>query len=97
MALEDARSDGVGYLRGGVRCLIRDGKGGSILRQVQDFTEPSMRIGPVDVFKDNKGVIKPAVNKHTSRRTKHIDMKHHFARDLCDAGKVRVVYVKEED
>ena len=31
------------------------------LRQVQDFMEPSMRIGAVKVFEDNEGAIKLAV------------------------------------
>ena len=77
MALEDARSEGVGYLRGGVRSLIRGGKVGYICEAgVQNCIEPSMRIGVVDVLDDNDGIIKLAVNKQVSRRTKHIDVKH---------------------
>ena len=61
--------------------------------------EPSMRIGAVNVFEDNEGAIKLAANKHATRRTKHIDVKHHLVRDAGDAGKVRVVYkyVRTED
>ena len=33
-----------------------------LLRQLQDFMKLSMRIGVVDVFEDNKGAIKLAVN-----------------------------------
>ena len=43
-----------------------------LLRQVQDFVEPSIRIGAVNVLEDNEGVIKLAV---ASRRTKHVDVK----------------------
>ena len=64
---------------------------------MQDFVEPSMRISAVNVFEDNKGAIKLVVHKHASRRTKHIDVKHHLVRDACDAEKVRVVYVRTED
>ena len=67
------------------------------LRQVQGFMVPSMRIGTVNVFEDNEGAIKLAVNIHASRRAKHIDMKQHLVRDACDAGKVRVVYARTED
>ena len=56
-----------------------------------------MRIGAVNVFEDNEGAIELAVNKHASRRTKCIDVKHHLARGTCDAGKVRIVYVRTED
>ena len=66
------------------------------LRQVQDFMEPSMGIGAIHVFEDNEGAIRLEVNKHASRSTKHIDLKHNLMRDVCDAGKVRVVYVRTE-
>ena len=66
------------------------------LRQVQDFMELSMMIGAVDVFDDNEGAIKLAMNKHASRRIKNIDGKHHLVRDACDVGKVRVFHVRTE-
>ena len=59
--------------------------------------EPSMRVGAVNVFEDNEGAIKLATNKHASRRTKRIDVKHHLVRDASDARKVRVAYVRSED
>ena len=67
------------------------------LRQVQRFMEPSMRVGAVNVFEHNEGAIKLATNKHASRRTKHIDVKHHLVRDASDARRVRVAYVRTED
>ena len=67
------------------------------LRQVQEFMEPSStRVGAVNVFEDNEGAIKLATNKYASRRTKHIDVKHHLARDASDARKIRVAYVRSE-
>ena len=93
LTLEDSSSDSVGYLRGGVRCLIRGGKGGSIFEISAGFHGPSMRISAFNAFEDNKGAIKLAVNKHASRRTWHVDVKHHLVRDACEAGKIRVVYV----
>ena len=67
------------------------------LRQVQDFMEPTMRIGAVNVFEHNEGAIKLAVNKHASRRTKHIDVKYHLVRDAGDTGKAKVVAVVVDD
>ena len=59
--------------------------------------EPSIKVGAVNVFEDNKGAIKLATNKHASRRTEHIDLKHHLVRDASDPRKVKVVYVRSED
>ena len=64
-------------------------------RQVQEFMEPSMRVGAVNVFENNEGAIKLATNKHASRRTKHIGVKHHLVRDASDARKV--AHVRSED
>ena len=41
----------------------------------QDFMEPSTKIVAVNVFEDNEGIVKLAVNKHASRSTKHINVK----------------------
>ena len=49
------------------------------------------------VFEHNEGTIKLAANKDASRRTKNIDVKRHLVKKMCDAGKVRLVYVRTED
>ena len=59
--------------------------------------EPSMRVGAANVFEDDEEAIKLATNKHASRRTEHIDVKHHLVRDASDARKVRVAYVRLDD
>ena len=41
---------------------------------------PSMKASAVNVFEDNEGAIKLVTNKHASRRTKHIDVKHHLVK-----------------
>ena len=51
----------------------------------------------VNVFNDNEGAIKLAVRKHANRSTNHIGVKHNLVRDACDAGKLRVMYVRTED
>ena len=38
-----------------------------------------------------------AKNKHSSKRTRHIDVKHLVVRDAVQEGLVRNVYVRSED
>ena len=68
-----------------------------VLRQVQEFMEPSVRVYAGNTFEDNERAIKLATNKHASCRTKRIDVRHHLVRDASDARKVRVAYVRSED
>ncbi|KXJ76801.1 hypothetical protein RP20_CCG008983 [Aedes albopictus] len=44
---------------------------------------------PITIFEDNRGCIGMAKNAE-SKRVKHIDIKHHFLRDLVAAGKILV-------
>ncbi|CAN0372224.1 unnamed protein product, partial [Ascophyllum nodosum] len=46
---------------------------------------------------DNQGAIKMVNNKHSSRRTRHIDVKHHIVRDAVEDGLVRIIYVGSEE
>ena len=94
MDLGDASSDSVWYFGGGVRCLIRGGRGGPF---VLGRCGISMRIGAVNMFEGKEGAIKLAVKKHASNRASHIDVKLRLVKDACDAGKVGVVYVRTED
>ena len=62
------------------------------LRQVKSFLMP-----PIDniIFReDNEGAIKMATNHSSSRRTRHVDVKHHIVRDAVESGVVRIHYVK---
>ena len=61
------------------------------LRQMQEFMVPSLKDYPIMIREDNEGAIKLANNKHASRRTRHIDVKHHIVRDAIEKGKVRVL------
>ena len=63
------------------------------LRQVKKgFLTP-----PVDdsivIREDNKGAIKMTTNRFSSRRTRHVDMKHQIVRDAVESGVVRTNYV----
>ena len=48
-------------------------------------------------MEDNQGAMKMANNKHSRRRTRHIDVKHHIVRDAAEEGLVRIAYVRSEE
>ena len=63
------------------------------LRQVKSVLTP-----PIDdniiIRQDNEGANKLATNLFSSRRTRHMDAKHHMVRDAVERGLVRINYVK---
>ena len=67
------------------------------LRQMQEFIMPTLRSCTISIMEDNQGAIKMANNKHSSRRTRHIDVKHHIVRDAVEEGLVRIVYGRSEE
>jgi phosphoribosylamine-glycine ligase len=53
--------------------------------------------GATTVYEDNEGAVKLANNPMASNRTKHIDIKHHYIRELVDAKTVAIVLVGTAD
>ena len=49
------------------------------------------------IYEDNLGAIYLAKNQQISQRTKHIDVRHHFIRNLVEAKVIDVKYIKSED
>ena len=66
------------------------------LRQVKAFMVPPIDYN-IRVHENNEGAIKMAENRFSSRRTRHIDVKHHMVRDAVDGGIIRVEYVKSRE
>ena len=58
---------------------------------------PTLRSCTISIMENNQGAIKMANNKHSSRRTRHIDVKHHIVREAVEEGLVRIVYVRSEE
>lgn len=55
-----------------------------------------IQLKPTYLICDNKGAIKLIRNPQFHPRTKHIDVKFHFIRDLQEEKVIDVVYVKSE-
>jgi len=51
----------------------------------------------VTVYGDNQGALFLVKNRQVSQRTKHIDIRNHFVRDLQHAKKVIGAYVRSEE
>jgi hypothetical protein len=49
------------------------------------------------MFEDNTGCISLANNPMTTGKTKHIDVRYHFIRDMVKSGSIQLVWCKSED
>ena len=49
------------------------------------------------IYEDNLGAIYLAKNQQVSSRTKHIDIRHHFLRDLIQDKKIEIRFVRSEN
>jgi transposase InsO family protein len=52
--------------------------------------------GPVMIFEDNQGCISISSNNRTDSRTKHIDVKYHFVRDMIQKNMIELKYIPTE-
>ena len=52
---------------------------------------------PCIVYEDNRACIKIAENATAMRRTKHLDIRHHFLREHVDNGTIKIVAVSTRE
>ena len=52
---------------------------------------------PSIIYKDNQGAIFLAKNTQVGIRTKHIDIRHHFLRDMVEEKDIDIQYIRSED
>lgn len=64
-----------------------------IKKLLQDFGEAVKN--PVQIFEDNQSCIK-MLTSHGEKRSKHIDTKFHFVKDLAERNEIRVTYCPTE-
>ncbi len=46
------------------------------------------------IYEDNQSVICMAKNQQSKRRTKHIEIKYRFVRDLVESGRIKLAYCR---
>lgn len=59
--------------------------------------ELGINAGRVKLSNDNIGAQRLATNPVFHARTKHIDIRHHFVREIVDAGLIRLEHVASEE
>lgn len=64
---------------------------------MQQFIDPSLGVYSIPVVEDNRGAIKLANNPSSSKRTRHVDVKHRVVRDTIQEGEVIIIHVKTEE
>jgi hypothetical protein len=64
-------------------------------RLIKEFTE-NKEIKST-IFEDNQSCLKLIENKRSSNRTKHIDTKYHFIKDLKDRKIINFIYCPTEE
>ena len=52
---------------------------------------------PCIIYEDNRAAEKIANNAMAQKRTKHIDIRHHFLREYVDNGTIKLVSVATKD
>ncbi|CAB1098415.1 unnamed protein product [Ectocarpus sp. CCAP 1310/34] len=63
------------------------------LRQVWRFMLPKVGMPCIPVFEDNQGAIQLAQNPISNSNSKHIDVRHHFLRQLVERKEISVIHV----
>ena len=54
-------------------------------------------VRPSEIYGDNMGALFLTRNAQVSQRTKHVDIKHHFLRDMMERGDLNTKYVRTDD
>ena len=67
------------------------------MKGVLSFIIPSISENCIEVFVDNDGAISLANNLLSSARTKHIDVRFHFIRELTRSKTISVEYVPTKE
>ena len=66
------------------------------LRQVWRFMIPGKGMPCFPVFEDNQGALQLSKNPVSNSNLKHIDVRHHFLRELVRQGDISVNHVPSE-
>ena len=63
------------------------------LRQVWCFVLPKARTPCIAMYEDNEGAIQIANHSISNSNSKHIDVRHHFLRELVERKEIEIIHV----
>ncbi|CAB1113034.1 unnamed protein product [Ectocarpus sp. CCAP 1310/34] len=63
------------------------------LRQIWRFMLPQVGMPCIPIFEDNQGAIQLAQNPISNSNSKHIDVRHHFLRELIERKEISAIHV----
>lgn len=66
-----------------------------LLTLMEDFGEPEQK--PLTIKEDNQSCIKFVAAERTTRRSKHVDTKHCYVKELCERKVLQLKYCPTED
>ena len=69
----------------------------STKKAVLDFLQPGLASETFDFFQDNQGAIAIAQNPISGGRTKHIDVRYHFTRELVERKVLNIQYTESSN
>lgn len=67
------------------------------VRGVLKFLRPNLKSPTISVFEDNRGAKALAENPLSSSNSKHIDVRHHFLRELVAEGNIDVEHISGKE
>ena len=66
------------------------------LRQVWRFMLPRVGMSCIPLFEDNEGAIQIAKHPISISNSKHIDVRHHFLRELVERKEIEIIHVASQ-
>ena len=72
--------------------MAQEAKTALFTKTVLDFLQPELANETTDLFEDNQGAIAIAENPISGGRTKHIDVRYHFIRELVEPKVLNIQY-----
>ena len=72
------------------------GKENLFLRQVWYFMLPKARMPCIAMYEDNEGAIQIAKHPISNSNSKHIDVRHHFLRELVERKEIEIIHIASQ-